>query len=136
MKIELKNKELSTAINFLKGMTLQAKDSRCRSKLVKLLTTAFNELSDEEKKLMEEHGLLNEDGELKKENELDNEKIKKFNKEQDTLMDEVVVIEGGMYAKNIDEMPRILESYTGELSGVDAEIYDRLMDEMEKESAE
>lgn len=133
MKIELKNKELSTAINFLKGMTLQAKDSRCRSKMVKLLTTAFNELTDEEKNLMEENGLLNEDGELKKENELDNEKIKKFNKEQDTLMDEVVVIEGGMYAKNIDEMPRILENYTGELSGVDAEIYDRLMDEMEKE---
>lgn len=133
MKIELKNKELSTAINFLKGMTLQAKDSRCRSKLVKLLMTAFDELSEDEKNLMAEHELLNEDGELKKENELDNEKIKKFNKEQDTLMDEVVVIEGGMYAKNIDEMPRILENYTGELSGVDAEIYDRLLDEMEKE---
>ena len=132
MKIELKNKELSTAINFLKGMTLQAKDSRCRSKLVKLLTTAFNELTDEEKKLMEENGLLNEDGELKKENELDNEKIKKFNKEQDALMDEVVVIEGGMYAKNIDEMPRILDEYSGELAGSDAEIYDRLLDEMEK----
>lgn len=133
MKIELKNKELSTAINFLKGMTLQAKDSRCRSKLVKLLTTAFNELTDEEKKLMEENGLLNEEGKLKSESELPKESIRAFNKEQDALMDEVVVIEGGMYAKNIDEMPRILENYTGELSGVDAEIYDRLMDEMEKE---
>ena len=54
-----------------------------------------------------------------------------FNAEQQILADEKVTIEGGMYAKNIEEIPRILNEYDGELSGKDAEIYDRLLDEME-----
>ena len=51
-------------------------------------------------------------------------------------MEEEVVIEGGMYARNFDEIPRILEDYDGMLSGKDAEVYDRLLDEFEKEDAE
>lgn len=133
MKIELKNRELQPAIQFLNTLTLKNKDSRCRSKLVKLLTKAFDELAEDEKKLMEEDGLLDETGALLKESERDNKKVAKFNKEQIELMDEVVTIEGGLYAKNIEEMPRILNEYQGELSGAEAEIYDQLLDEMEKE---
>lgn len=135
MKIELKNKELSPAINFLKAMNLRAKDSRCRSKLVKLLTDALQDLGEEEKKLMSENNLLDESGSLLGESERDPEMVRAFNREQTTLMDEVVIIEGGLYAKNIDEIPRILAEYDGAMSGVDAEIYDRLLDEFEKKDA-
>lgn len=135
MKIELKNKELSQAINFLSAMNLHAKDSRNRSKLVKILSKAFQELSEEEKKLMEDNGLLDESGVLIKESERDSKKVATFNKEQAILMDEVVIIEGGLYSRNIDEIPRILNEYDGEMSGIDAEIYDRLLDEFEKETS-
>lgn len=136
MKIELKNKELSQAINFLSAMNLRAKDSRHRSKLVKILAKAFKELGEEETKLMEDNHLLDESGTLLKDTDRKPEDVRTFNKEQEALMDEVVTIEGGLYSKNIDEIPRILAEYDGEMSGVDAEIYDRLLDEFEKEDAE
>lgn len=136
MKIILKNKELKTAINFLSNMNLRAKDSRHRSKLVKLLTKAFAELGDEEKKLMSECDLLDESGDLKAEGDRDLKKVAEFNSEQADLMEEEVIIEGGMYSRNFDEMPRILSEYDEVISGIDAEIYDKLMDEFEKEDAE
>ena len=136
MKIELKNRELKAAINFLSAMNLKAKDSRCRSKLVNLLTMAFQVLSNDEKKLMEENSLLDDSGVLLDESKRNPLNVASFNKEQEVLMDEVVTIEGGLYAKNIDEIPRILSEYDGALSGREAEIYDRLLDEFEKEGAE
>lgn len=129
MEIELANKELAPAINFLQSMTLKAADSRHRSKLVKLLVQAYEELMTEEKALMEKLGLLNEKGDLR--TDLNSEETKEFKSEQKTLFDEKVIIEGGIYSKNIDELPRILNEFDGELSGQDAEIYDRLLDEME-----
>lgn len=136
MKIELKNKELAPAINFLQSLNLKAKDSRHRSKLVKIINEAYGELGEEELKLMQEHGVADESGVLIKESDRDPKKVAEFKKEQNALMDELVVIEGGLYVKNIDEIPRILAEYDGEMSGVDAEIYDRLLDEFEKKDAE
>ncbi|WP_278529567.1 DUF1617 family protein [Enterococcus asini] len=136
MKIELKNKELAPAINFLQSLNLKAKDSRCRSKLVKIINEAYEDLGKEELNLMQESGVADESGVLIKESDRDPKKVTEFKKDQTALMDELVVIEGGLYAKNIDEIPRILAEYDGEMSGVDAEIYDRLLDEFEKGDAE
>jgi len=136
MKITLKNKELAPAINFLQGLKLKNADSRHRSKLVKLLVKAFEELSEEEQELLKKYDLLDNEGAIKESEEQDITKAKEFKKEQSVLMDEEVVIEGGMYAKNIDELPRILNEIDVELDGNEAEIYDRLLDEMEKEDAE
>lgn len=137
MKITLKNNELAPAINFLEGMTLKAnKDSRHRTKLVKRIREAFKELSDEEKTLMEKFSLLDENGQLKDGEDQDAKDVAGFNKEQTILMEEEVVIEGGMYARNFDEIPRILDDYDGMLSGKDAEVYDRLLDEFEKKDTE
>lgn len=137
MKITLKNNELAPAINFLEGMTLAAnKDSRHRTKLVKQIREAFMELSEEEKVLMGKFNLLDDGGQLKDQKDQLQSDIASFNKEQAELMEEEVIIEGGMYARNIDEIPRILEAYDGMLSGKEAEIYDRLLDEFEKTDAE
>lgn len=131
MKIILKNKELAPAINFLQSLNLKAADSRHRSKLVKVLVNAFEEFCQEEKELTKKFNLLDDNGELKKEKDRDLENVKLFNAEQQILANEEVNIDGGMYAKNIEEMPRVLNEYDGEMSGKDAEIYDRLLDEME-----
>lgn len=132
MKITVKNNELAPAITFLEGMELKANtDSRHRTKLVKMLKEAFNDLSEEEKSLMEKFDLLTEEGQLKPQDQLSADNVTAFNSEQAVLLEEEVIIEGGMYARNLAEMPRILEAYDGTLSGKDAEIYDRLLDEME-----
>lgn len=137
MKITLKNNELASAINFLEGMTLAAnKDSRHRTKLVKKIREAFVELSEEEKALMGKFNLLDDGGQLKEQKDQLQSDITAFNKEQAELMEEEVIIEGGMYARNFEEIPRILDEYDGMLSGKEAEIYDRLLDELENQDAE
>ena len=136
MKNTLKNNELVPTINFLESIELSTKDSRHRTKLIKRIREALIELSDEEKSLMEKFNLLDENGQLKDSKEQDIKDVAIFNKEQAILLNEEVVIEGGMYARNFDEIPRILEEYDGMISGKDAEIYDRLLDEFEKEAVE
>lgn len=137
MKLTFKNIELAPAINFLQSISeLKNKDSRSRSKLVKLLAKAFEELGEEERDLMAQYDLLNEDGQLLEESERDLDKVAAFNAAQKELMQEEVVISGGMYAKNIDELPRILNELENPIPAEFAEIYDRLLDEMEKEDAE
>lgn len=136
MKITLKNNDLIPVIDFLKNMPIKGKDSRHRSKLVKQLQAALDGLIEAEKELISEFGLLDENNELIPAEKQDTEAVKEFQKEQKVLYDEEVVIEGGVFAKNFDEMPRILNEYEGELSGAQAEIYDRLLDEMEKEADE
>lgn len=136
MKITLKNNELIPAIDFLQNMPIKGKDSRHRTKLVKQLQIAFDGLVDAEKVLMGELNLLDENKELLPDEKRDKESVKEFQKEQKVLYEEEVVIEGGVFAKNFDEMPRILNEYEGELSGERAAIYDKLLDEMEKEADE
>lgn len=137
MKITLKNNELASAINFLEGMTLAAnKDSRHRTKLVKKIREAFVELSEEEKALMGKFNLLDDGGQLKEQKDQLQSDITAFNKEHAELMEEEVIIEGGMYARNFEEIPRILDEYDGMLSGKEAEIYDRLLDELENQDTE
>lgn len=132
MNITLKNKELIPTIQFLQGLKLKNADSRHRSKLVKLLTTALDGFAESEQDLLKEHHLVDEKGVILPEEQQEKEQVDAYNIEQKKLYEEEVVIEGGMYAKNIDELPRILEALDIELEGKDAEVYDRLLDEMEK----
>lgn len=136
MTLVLTNKELAPAINFLQSINLKAADSRHRSKLVKLLQKAYEEFGIEERSLMEKFDLLDSDGKLLAEEKRILANVHKFNEEQSILNDERIVIEGGLFSRNIDEIPRILNEYDGELSGQEAEIYDRLLDEFEKNSDE
>ncbi|WP_205905111.1 DUF1617 family protein [Enterococcus casseliflavus] len=134
--IKLKNKEITTAINFLDRMNLKPKDSRHRSKFVKQLNKALLELSEEEKTLMNKFELIDSNGQLKSDNDRKIEKVLAFNREQMILLEEEIIVEGGMYAKNLSEVQRILSEYDGVLSGEEAQIYDRLMDEFESQDNE
>ena len=82
--------------------------------------------------MLKEHNLVDEKGAILPEDQQAKEQVDAYNIEQKKLYEEEVVIEGGMYAKNIDELPRILEALDIELEGKEAEVYDRLLDEMEK----
>ncbi|EOH94851.1 DUF1617 family protein [Enterococcus pallens] len=132
MELRLKNIELGPAINFLQNLSLIGRDSRSRSKLVKLIAKAFEEYSADEKSLMKEYNLLDENGYVLDEQKRNPRDAVMFKKEQEILSNDIVVIEGGMFADNLKEIPRILNEYESELSGQDAEIYDRLLDEFEE----
>ncbi|MCO5496047.1 MULTISPECIES: DUF1617 family protein [Enterococcus] len=134
--IKLKNKEITTAINFLDRMNLKPKDSRHRSKFVKQLNKALLELSEEEKTLMNKFELIDSNGQLKSDNDRRIDNVLAFNREQTILLEEEIIVEGGMYAKNLSEVQRILSEYDGVLSGEEAQIYDRLMDEFESQDNE
>lgn len=134
--IKLKNKEITTAINFLDRMNLKPKDSRHRSKFVKQLNNALLELSEEEKTLMNKFELIDSNGQLKSDNDRKIDNVLAFNREQTILLEEEIIVEGGMYAKNLSEVQRILSEYDGVLSGEEAQIYDRLMDEFESQDNE
>ncbi|QGN31256.1 DUF1617 family protein [Enterococcus casseliflavus] len=136
MCIKLKNKEITTAINFLDRMNLKPKDSRHRSKFVKQLNKALLELSEEEKTLMNKFELIDSNGQLKSDNDRKIDNVLAFNREQTILLEEEIIVEGGMYAKNLSEIQRILSEYDGVLSGEEAQIYDRLLDEFENQDAE
>ena len=132
MKITLKNKELLPSITLMQMMELKSSDSRHRSKFIKLLSEAKEAYVEANNDLLESLGVLASDGSIKKEVEEDKSIVIYANKEIDILANEEIVIEGGMFVKNITEIPRILHEFEGELSGQNAEIYDRLLDEFEK----
>ena len=131
MKITLKNTELPTAIQFLKDLNLKGSDSRCRSKLVKLLEVPMQEFAQDEAELLKEYDLLDEQGQIKQDGE--QEKVRQFKVEQNKLYQEQVIIDSGTYTPQIEKLKDILENIKIELSGDNAEIYDRLLDEMEGE---
>lgn len=133
MKITLKNNELATTINFLQNIPVKGEDSRHRTKLKKQVEIAFGEFIEAEKELMAEFDLLDENKELLPPEKQDPNAVKMFKNQQTILYEEEVVIESGTYVKNFNEMPRILKAYEGELSGDEADIYDKLLDQMENQ---
>ena len=135
-ELHLKNMEIVPAMNFLSKMTLVNKESRCRNKLLKMLGKALTGLQESETELLEAYGVKDENGEFKRTPDGNGYELKKgtekqYASERKLLLEEVVSIKGGMYAQNISQVQEILYNYSGELSGIDAEIYDRLLDEFE-----
>lgn len=140
-KLEFFNYELAIAISFLQEMKLKASDSRHRTKLVKELTQLHEELVKEQLELIEQFGQRDDGGSLMSTEDGQNyliepSKAQEYQKENTRLLGEEVVITGGAYINNIKQMGRVLSEYTGELSGQSAEIYDRLLDEFEKNITE
>lgn len=141
-KLTFHNYELILAIHFLQQLELKASDSRHRTKLVKELTKLNDELVKEQMELIENFGERNEnDGSLiynedNKSYMINAEKHQEYNQENNKLLLEEVVITGGPYIHNIKQMESILANYTGELSGEQANIYDKILDEFEKNNQE
>lgn len=131
MKIIMKNRDLVKAINFLNSLNLKGKDSRSRSKFIRLLEKYFEELKDDELELLREFDLLDENGNIKQDTN-DTDSIRLFNIEQEKLYSEQVVINCEDIIDRMNTLKEVLENLDTELSGDDAYIYDYLLDEIEK----
>ena len=131
MKITMKNRDLAKAINFLNSLNLKGKDSRSRSKFIRLLEKYFEELKDDELELLKEFDLLDENGNIKQDTN-DADSIRLFNIEQEKLYSEQVVINCEDIIDRMNTLKEVLENLDTELSGDDAYIYDYLLDEIEK----
>ncbi|MDO7880408.1 MAG: DUF1617 family protein [Enterococcus mundtii] len=137
--ITLKNYELGTALAFIAKMDLKAASaSRHRSKFKKELLKAVEGLQESEMELYDQYGEKDSDGKLiinetQTNYEIKDSKKNQFAQELHALLDEEVVIESGLYAKNFSLFGKVLAEYNGMISGKEADIYDRLMDEFEKE---
>lgn len=131
MKITMKNRDLIKAIKFLNSLNLKGKDSRSRSKFIRLLEKYFEELKDDELELFKEFDLLDENGNIKQDTN-DTDIIRLFNTEQEKLYSEQVVINCEDIIDRMITLKEALENLDTELSGDDAYIYDYLLDEMEK----
>ncbi|MEW9503398.1 hypothetical protein AB1471_16655, partial [Jeotgalibacillus marinus] len=62
MKVEIKNEILGQAISLLFDLPLKGKQSRQRSKLVKVLDERLKEVAEQEQELLKEHCRLDEEG--------------------------------------------------------------------------
>ncbi len=139
MRIILKNEELNAAIRFLTNMKIEGtRKNRQRSKLKNALLDAAKELHESQMELFEKFGQKDASGKLvinepQTGYELKKETRQEYVKEMNTLLAEEVVIDCGVNAKIIAAFGETLAEYDGVLSGEDAEICDRLMDEFEKE---
>lgn len=137
MKLRFKTAEVPLAVQFLRGLSLSGSQSRARSKLVKQLAEALNAASEDEIELYKQYSETDAAGELVKDDQgrfiTPPEKQAELNSEHEKLMAEPIVIDGGMYAEQIAGLQQVLADYDGQLSGDDAQIYDRILDEFESE---
>lgn len=137
--ITLKNYELGTALAFVAKMDLKAASaSRHRSKFKKELLKAVEGLQESEMELYDQYGEKDADGKLvineaQTGYEVKDSEKNNFSKELHALLDEEIVIESGLYTRNFEKFGQVLADYNGVISGKEADIYDRLMDEFEKE---
>ena len=141
MKIILKNFELVPSIEFLQSMELVANESRSVTKFVKLLSDALKGVSESQIALIKQYGVYDENGELALTEDgsdylIDPKKREDYEVQARELLNEEVVIEGGPFVKVIERLPAVLEKYDVKISGNDALIYDRLLDEFERNSVD
>lgn len=135
MNIKLENQYLAPAINFLQQLKLKNSQSRARSKLVKLLTKQVEELQESEMALIEEFGVLGEDGKPIYSDggyTIDTQKHDAYRIAANQLHGEQAEIIGGTYVSHLGELLTILNEYEGELEGIDAQVYDILLDAFEE----
>ncbi len=139
MEFVIENQKIGGAINLLSSLSLKGKQSRHRTKMIKDLMVGYNDFQEQLKELRKEHCNLDEDGEpltIVKEDGSEHYDVKDseaFSKDQVELFEESFVLEGGNVTGYLATMKPVLLDCEMEWSGQDAEIYDLLCDEFEKE---
>lgn len=138
MKLVLKNHEIVKALNFLSGLKISANQTRPATKLIQLLDEVLRGVQESQQALIEAYGKRDEENNLiqvdqGKAHEINPEYEKEYNEGIQQLLHEEVVIDGGPFVKIIEQLPEVLANYDEKIDSKDAYIYDRLMDEFEKE---
>jgi len=133
MILKIENRRLGQAIDLLFNLSLKGKQSRHRTKLIKLLSERLKEVEDQRIELAKEHSNKDEKGEPKViDDKFDIKDLEAFKKDLEELYDEEIVIEGGDYHGMLKTVKEILLNCDVELSGPQADIYDYLCEQFEK----
>ena len=69
MQVKIKNEKLGQAISLLFNLSLKGKQSRHRSKFIKILDERLKEVAEQEKDILKEHCHLDEEGNPKTKND-------------------------------------------------------------------
>lgn len=133
MKIKIQNKYLLPSINLLYDLSLKGKESRHRTRFIKLLQEQLKEVEEERKQLAEEFSRKDKNGKpIIEDNKYVLENEKEFYKEFNELMDEEFIIEGANHEETLKTVKTILLECEVAFSGQDAMVYDYLCEQFEK----
>ncbi|WP_079708007.1 DUF1617 family protein [Paraliobacillus ryukyuensis] len=133
MQVTIKNAQIGQAIDLLFHLALKGKESRHRTKLIKLLAERLKEVEEQRKVLAEEYA--NKDGEEKpiiKDDKYEIGDQDAFQLDIQELYDEEIVIEGGDNQGMLETIKKVLDNCDKDFSGKEAVIYDYLCDQFEK----
>jgi hypothetical protein len=133
MKVEIENRYLGQAISLLFDLPLRGKQSRHRTKFVKLLNDRLKEVEEQRIQLAKEHAKKDENGEpIANDGKFDIEDMDAFKKDLEELYDEKMVIEGGDAQGMLKTVKDVLFNCDKEFSGQEAMLYDYLCDIFEE----
>lgn len=134
--VEVKNESIVRIVTFLDDLKLTPKASRVRTKLNKLFGIKVEELYKDELELLDRFGKKDEEGKLIQQDgsySLIEETAVQYHKEKQELLREEVYIEVNELYEKLPILIEELENSNEKLSGEQAEVFDELMDLLEKE---
>ncbi len=134
--IRIENRYLPPLIPFLQSMKLAGAASRARSKLLAMALTAFQDLAASEQELVTEYAVLDEQGRpvIAEDGSFDLKDpalVSQYLTEREALLAEQAHLSGPTYSEHLSQLQNLLASYPVELTGDEAEVYDRLCDAVE-----
>lgn len=136
--ITFKNMELQPVSNFLQSLKLANKTSRARTRLVTKISEKLENLVSDQKELLEKYGQRDNEGNLIRDGNnaylWNPDDSVEANKASIELNNEEVSIDLSEYKAAMKILTTALDSYSMELSEVDANIYNLLMDKLEEET--
>ena len=138
MKIEFYNAELKPMIEMLMGVKAKGRNSRAVSKFVKLISTKFETYAKDEQELLKEYCLVDDSGELVTTTKEGNTFVTWLPGKQpdaviaqNELANEKNVIDLTEYEPHLKHLIVALDESDAFLSGVEAQLYDLLLDKLE-----
>lgn len=136
MQLEFQNGELNPYINFLQNLELKAKASRGRTKLIKLLDAKVKEFNDDFQAIRNEFFQKDDNGKFiedKDKNLIVKDGLTKDDaqKAADELSKEKAIVIIDEYLEQIKAMYEALNDYEQAFDGVDATLYDNLLDQLD-----
>ena len=135
MIVRIENRYLKPSIDLLFNLSLRGKQSRHRTRFIKLLNERLVQVEEERKQLAEEFAEKDEDGKPIVEDDrykIVGENRGQFQKEFEGLMSEDFVIEGENFQETLEVVRDILLNCDEYFSGEQAFVYDYLCEQFEK----
>lgn len=139
MQVKIENAKLGQAINLLFNLSLKGKQSRHRTKFIKILNERLEEVEKDREELLKEHCHLDDKGEPRKiedDTKWDIKDLDAYAKDVEDLFSEELVIEGGDAHGMLETVKTVLDNCDVAFSGQEAMTYDYLCEAFEQDEEE